>query len=332
MPAEGAAAGTSSPRPCRICGGTEGNRELVAREMMYGTRERFPYLSCAGCGCLQIAELPGDLARHYPRDYFSFAAPPDADAAGWPRRALRRWRDGYALSGRGAIGRWLYRQRPYPELRSLSLVRGLRRDHRILDVGAGAGTLLRALAARGFTGLLGVDPYLERDLVLPGGLRILKRGLEEVAGPWDVIMFHHVFEHLADPVAVLRAAAERLAPEGRVLVRLPLASSWAFRHYGVDWVQLDAPRHLYLHSRASLERVAAAAGLSVQAAAWDSTAFQFWGSEQYARDLPLRAPGSHATDPARSPFTPRQIADFERRAAALNREQAGDQAAFVLAR
>jgi SAM-dependent methyltransferase len=330
--ADEAPAGAPSTQPCRICGGAVGNRLLVVREMMYGTRESFPYLLCGSCGCLQIAEVPSDLARHYAHHYYSFLAPPDYAAKAWPRRTLLRWRDEYAVFGGGGIGRWLYRGRPCPELRSLSLVPGLRRDQRILDVGAGAGKLLRTLRARGFTNLLGVDPYLERDVDHPDGLRILKRGLEDVAGLWDLIMFHHVFEHMADPVAVLRLATACLAPGGRVLIRIPLVSSWAFREYGVHWVQLDAPRHLFLHSPESLTRVAAAAGLGVREVVWDSTAFQFWGSEQYARDIPLRAADSYATNPARSPFTPRDIAAFARRAAELNRARAGDQAAFILAR
>ena len=53
---------------CRICGGSPGARH-VAREMMYGTREAFGYFECSSCGCLQIAEVPADLARFYPADY-----------------------------------------------------------------------------------------------------------------------------------------------------------------------------------------------------------------------------------------------------------------------
>ncbi len=37
--------------------------------MMLGSRESFTYVECARCGCVQIAEIPADLARHYPTDY-----------------------------------------------------------------------------------------------------------------------------------------------------------------------------------------------------------------------------------------------------------------------
>jgi hypothetical protein len=42
---------------------------------MYGTRETFSYLACADCGCLQISNIPADLARYYPSDYYSYDAP-----------------------------------------------------------------------------------------------------------------------------------------------------------------------------------------------------------------------------------------------------------------
>ena len=60
---------------CRICGNASDNRAHVAREMMFGTRERFDYVECARCGCLQIRDVPADLSPYYPADYYSLAAP-----------------------------------------------------------------------------------------------------------------------------------------------------------------------------------------------------------------------------------------------------------------
>ena len=47
---------------CRICGNARGNARFRAREMQFGTREEFDYFRCASCGCLQISEVPEDLA------------------------------------------------------------------------------------------------------------------------------------------------------------------------------------------------------------------------------------------------------------------------------
>jgi hypothetical protein len=52
-------------------------------------------------------------------------------------------------------------------------------------------------------------------------------------------------------------------------------------------VQLDAPRHLFLHTRKSFGLLAARAGLQIEKWFCDSTSFQFWGSELYQRKLPF---------------------------------------------
>ena len=63
-----------------------------------------------------------------------------------------------------------------------------------------------------------------------------------------------------------------------IVIRIPIAGTHAWQTYGVDWVQLDAPRHLFLHTEDGMRSLAAGAGLQVTAVVHDSTAMQFWGS------------------------------------------------------
>jgi hypothetical protein len=44
-------------------------------------------------------------------------------------------------------------------------------------------------------------------------------------------------------------------------------------------VQLDCPRHLAIHTSRSMEQAAGLAGLTIAKTVYDSSAFQFWGSE-----------------------------------------------------
>src|SRR5262245_47713162 len=60
---------------CKICGRSDGNRIHSIREMMFGTKEPFEYIECGNCGCIQIADIPDDLSRHYPSYYCSFYEP-----------------------------------------------------------------------------------------------------------------------------------------------------------------------------------------------------------------------------------------------------------------
>jgi SAM-dependent methyltransferase len=312
---------------CRICGNGLGNEIIRCREMMLGLGDEFDYFQCARCRCLQIARLPADLARYYPPRYYSFHLPPVARRG--PMARLAGWRDYARLTGAGWLPRWLPRSTLVrPEVASLSRL-PLRRDLRILDVGCGRGQLLSLLHRAGFRDLQGVDPFLPEDLQVLPGLVVRRQSLESLQEDFDLVMFHHVLEHIAEGGRALAAARARLRSGGRILVRIPTVDGAAWERYRENWVQLDAPRHLHLHSRASLELLAAQAGLAVQQCWCDSSAFQFWASELYRAGKPaLGAAGR----PLRleDHFTRAQLEAFERDTAALNASGRGDQLAAVL--
>jgi 2-polyprenyl-3-methyl-5-hydroxy-6-metoxy-1,4-benzoquinol methylase len=295
--------------------------------MMFGYRDEFEYLECSKCKCLQIIDIPASMSKYYPLNYHSFAPISPQNQL---RKRLTKVRNNYAVSGRGVIGKILYRYfPPYIPLRSLS---HFRVDHRarILDVGCGTGMLLNALGDLGFSNLLGVDPFLSADVEYENGVKLLKATIHEMSGEFDVIMFHHAFEHLSDPGPTMKAVHELLPPGGHCIIRIPTVSSYAWQHYGINWVQLDAPRHFYIHSVESVKILADRAGLELSKVVYDSSAFQFWASEQYARDIPLYDSRSYLVSPKTSIFTKDQIAIFEKRAVELNRAELGDQAVFYL--
>jgi SAM-dependent methyltransferase len=318
----------ASRRTCPVCGATGFAESLAATERMFGLGGSFLYLKCRECGSLRIAEPPADLERYYPEGYYSFSA--EQAAHGWLKRAMRRLRDRHALFGEGGVlGHWLTQRFPYPELQSLGRVRGLTTGLRILDVGCGRGGLLLALHGHGFTQLTGVDPFVAADLEVAPGVRVYRRHVHELAGEWDLVMFHHSLEHVPDPAGTLVHVGARLAGGGQVLVRIPIVPSAAFERYRERWVGLDAPRHLFIPTLDGLGRMARAAGMRMTRVVHDSTALQFWGSERYALDLPLVAgpPGS-----VQATFPPRQLAAWEREAGELNRAGHGDQAAVLFER
>ena len=100
----------------------------------------------------------------------------------------------------------------------------------------------------------------------------------------------------------------------------------AWEEYRTDWVQLDAPRHFYLHTRKSMAYLAAEAGLAIVDCYCDSSSFQFLGSELYRRGISLDQ-GATASE---AHFTVEQIADFDARTRTLNEQGRGDQAVFLL--
>lgn len=313
---------------CRVCGNKEGNKDYSAREMMLGTRHEFDYFQCASCGCLQIAKVPENLGDYYPEGYYSFRKR-SVLSRNLLRALIDRRRVEYHLGGRSLVGRLADRlAQPliYPEWVKLA---GVSRESRILDVGCGGGKLLIRMALGGFRNCMGLDPFLTEDLQYPNGVSVYKRNLIEFSEshpePFDLIMFHHSFEHLVNGLEILQAAAGLLNKGGCVLIRIPLADSYCWEHYRENWVNLDAPRHLYLHTNKSMGLLADQAGLVVERVVYDSNYSQLSGSELYKKGISM---DRHKT--TKGVFSAEQLARFREQAQCLNASGKGDIAAFYL--
>jgi len=126
----------------------------------------------------------------------------------------------------------------------------------VLDVGAGDGTLIDALARRGRDAA-----GLERDAGRPG---IVDEPLEAIGGEWAAVVFWHSLEHLPQAGAAIRHAARLLAPGGVVVVAVPNAASLQARAFGDRWLHLDPPRHLVHLTAAALRAGLERCGLRVE--------------------------------------------------------------------
>jgi len=314
---------------CRICENSDHNTTYEVREMMLGLRDMHTYFECAECGCLQIATVPDNIQEYYPNeDYYSYDA---VKAVSGIKGKLIKMRDRYAATGSCFVGRLMQRIQPHDKLPSLRHA-DVSLDSKILDVGCGAGHLLHSMQEAGFKNLLGIDPFNAKKLNYDNGLNIEAKSIHDMSGEnhWDLIMFNHSFEHVFDQHDVLEKVMTLLKPDGICMIRIPTVTSWAWRSYGVDWVQLDAPRHLFLHSLQSMNVLAEQKGFKLENVVYDSFAFQQWGSEQYKKDIALHDDNSYAVNPDKSPFSAADIQEFETHSKELNASKSGDQAAFYL--
>jgi 2-polyprenyl-3-methyl-5-hydroxy-6-metoxy-1,4-benzoquinol methylase len=311
---------------CRICENSHGNVAYDVKEMMFGFRDVFRYFQCSKCNCLQIESIPSNIDKYYPDNYYSFQQKRNQHKI---VKLLTSRRDNYAVFNKGIIGKILYNIYPRNELRSMHLL-SLNEDTRILDVGSGAGNFLISLAELGFRKLSGIDPYISQDIQYENGLVIHSRSITEMDGNCEIITFHHSFEHMANPIETIKLVSDLLVPGGYCIIRIPIVSSYAWEHYKVNWIQLDAPQHTHLHSLDSMKTLAHLARLNVEQIRYDSTSLQFWGSEEYARDIPRMDARSYYRNPKESIFSKMQICDFEKRARELNKANLGDQAVFYL--
>jgi len=306
--------------------------------MMFGFGDKFSYFECQGCGCLQIAQIPPDMAKYYPKQYYSFSPilPGISSQKSRIKKILKKYRDNYFLFDKGLIGRMINFIYPGKRLKDALKyhfpgrkgIISFKENTKILDVGCGNGSFIYLLKESGLKNLLGLDTYLEKDIVYPDGLSILKKTIQELNQEFDLIFFNHSFEHMADPFEVFKSIQRLLSKDGFCLIRIPTVSSYAWKHYRENWVQLDAPRHFYLHSIESMKLLAEKFNLKLKKVVYDSTDFQFWGSEQYLKDITLTSDVSYGNNKSKAMFTKKEIKSFKKRAKYLNLKNQGDQTAL----
>ena len=310
---------------CRVCGNYENNTPFTAREMMFGLRDEFNYFECHLCKCLQIEEIPKDMAKYYPENYYSFTKYKGKKFKGFSGLIKKKKYSLLITGSRVAQGVMSLFSGP----NQYFIFKGLNvnKDTRILDIGCGNGSkFLYLLAEIGFKNLRGCDPYLKSPISYENGLQINNSHIYEVKGEWDITTYHHAFEHIPDPVEHMKKVYNLLKPGGICVIRIPTASSYAWKHYGINWVQLDAPRHFFLHSRESMQLVGEKANLELYNVIYDSNHFQFMGSEKYIKDESLITPGKKGfMNKIRGKIKRRH---YQRKAEALNKQKKGDQAAF----
>lgn len=312
---------------CKICGNSKNNQCLTVKEMMFGLRESFDYMECSNCGCLQIKEIPKDMDKYYPpENYYSM----QGDEINPLLETMIRKRDKHCLLKNDFLGKLLNIKYPNPYFSKLKEL-GMDRDSRILDVGCGDGKFLFHLADMDFKRLQGIDPHL-KDETNTENLKILKKKLDELSGNdrFDFIFFDHSFEHLQNPLETLKRIETLLSDDGFCIIRMPVKTKVIWNQYGVNWVQIDAPRHFFIHTLESFKILTGKTILKLQEVIFDSYELQFWGSEQYKKDIPLNAGNSYSKSPENSIFTPEEMEEFKVRSKMLNKENLGDQAIFIL--
>lgn len=290
---------------------------------MFGYDEFFEYIECSKCGCLQISQIPTDMEKYYPLNYYSFEHS-ECSMFRKIKNNIGKQRDRYALTGHGIVG--LALQKIFPPNHLDFLVRAnVMTNLKILDVGCGSGNLLKALGDIGFNKLHGIDPYLKEDIKYDNGVKIQRKNIHELNDEFDIIMFNHSFEHISDPSKTLKTVSRLLSKNGTCIIRIPTVSSFAWKKYNVNWVQLDAPRHFFLYSLESIKLLASKSKLILNDFFYDSTDFQFWGSEQYLQDISLISSKSYYQNPMGSIFSEDEIRLFKEKAIKLNLCNQGDQ-------
>lgn len=309
---------------CKICDNYKNNQIHVAKEAMFGLEERFEYIECSDCGCLQLKNIPKDMSNYYPKNYYSLQ-PSEPKKNNLIKSLIINSRAEYAMKNRNIFGLIITKLFGIPPRFEWFKKGQVSFGSEILEVGCGTGGLLVKLLNEGFTHLTGIDPFLDNDIYFGKNLKILKNHINELNQKFDFIMLNHSFEHIPEQLKTLKELHHLLYKGRYLLIRIPVVSSFAWRKYGTNWYQLDAPRHLFLHTEKSMQLLASQSGFKIREVLYDSTESQFTRSEQYNRGIPFV---KHIKN--KSVFSRKELKYFEREAKKLNMNHDGDQACFYL--
>ena len=247
--------GCSSSQACPVCRGLA-FRLLGKPRWGYGEDwNRFTYHQCCNCGVLALFPVLS------PAEYERLYGVGRADPQGVEEHKQR-------------IAKELSLTERQSSLSSLPMMRFefddylfCRRPGKVLDVGCGDGTLLTRFARRGWE-VYGVDHYPAAIAALNAvfGARFQERSATSFHfnERFDLIVMSQTFEHVPNPVEVLRYLRGYLDESGELVITTPNADSLARRLFRLRWFYYGAPEHVLLYGRRSMERVLTEAGYGVR--------------------------------------------------------------------
>ncbi len=259
------------PRPrhsddrCPLCGGASA-RAFVTRDHNRAiSDEEFEYRRCLACHVLFLHNVPGDLGRFYPSEYF--ARPPIERL-----RAMGQGSESYRI-----------------EILSRHVEGG-----RLAEVGPGDGLFaVQALDAGFDVSAIEMDPEACQHLRSALGIEVVESSAPEDAlgslAPLRAVAAWHVLEHVPEPWALLEAAAAALEPGGVLLVATPNPASFGLRVLGGRWPHVDAPRHLFLIPHTTLIERARGLGLDLVELTHTDPGGRHWNA--FGWHYALRRPG-----------------------------------------
>jgi len=226
---------------CNLC---DGSLFSVFTEMIgHKIKQRFSIVRCDECSLVFVSPrlTVGENRDLYDRAYFNGEG--FDRAANYERVDQQRGsRDG---ENRGILDK----------IRVLKPARQIR----ILDVGCGTGSLLRALEAAGYSDLVGIDlsEYAAQRARRGSSAQVWTGDLIDTPLPdasVDVINATEVIEHVRDPLAFFRKIKALLRPNGIFIYSTGNARGIYARVLGRWWPYLHPEGHLFYFSPRTMLR------------------------------------------------------------------------------
>ena len=138
-----------------------------------------------------------------------------------------------------------------------------RQNNRLLDVGCGAGTLLKAALKEDWQaeGIEVSSPSVE--FLRKQNIKVFHGDLSAAQfpeGSFDVATAVEILEHIPEPINVLKEIYQVLRPGGLLWATTPHGKGASARLLGVRWTCVAPPEHLHLFSVKGIKKILAEAG------------------------------------------------------------------------
>lgn len=222
---------------CIVCSNNQWRYLFPARDRMFGVPGKFVEYRCERCGLVRLDPKPKNLKKYYPPGrYYSYSSTTRRTFFGRLREFLVKHEFFFLVPAMPSQGK-----------------RG-----RILDIGCGSGQTLLQLASIGWD-VYGMDIdasaiQIARQLglknVFVGSVSDMRKYQDNF---FDAIRLYHVIEHLENPELCIQLAYKKLKPGGELIIGTPNAASLLAKVARMYWMNLDAPRHLFLFTPRTLD-------------------------------------------------------------------------------
>ena len=213
---------------CRICNSKEMMPILSGLQTRLG--EVYSLVQCKECDFISTHPVPdpNQLKRYYDQDY---------------------WQN--CRNKTGGLLEAFYKLRMNGTIKTIKKM--VPAGSRVLDWGAGDGSLLRLLEAEGFE-VAGIDIYSNECF----NRKLINASIKSAPFQdefFDAITCFHVLEHIDDPVSSIEKAMQLVKPGGILVFEVPNVESIGFKIFSKNWYPLDIPVHLNHFSTMVMKRM-----------------------------------------------------------------------------
>jgi SAM-dependent methyltransferase len=240
---------------CRACRNKEFSEEIVCKDFYSGNLgQQHVYAVCAYCNSLSISKFFDAGEEIYNEGYYSL------DISGL-KHGLKDFFYKILFNVSYHVGIHFLAAREYllyREFRKLRVAKGAA----IVDIGCGGGKFLKRLQFLGYENVSGIDPFFKESDGNDQSLNIRKKSIHNLDGFYDVIVAHHVIEHVNSPISFMADVARLLSESGKALVCFPTYGgvTKVFKEHSYI---VQAPQHACLISASGFLKICQDSGLKV---------------------------------------------------------------------